>query len=338
MNALLENILKIPSASGECDLMQEFLMGWAEENGVEWTQDSIGNIYLTKGEFDTYPCAVAHMDTVHDIIEGGIHPIEIDGLVTGFNPKTMEQTGIGGDDKCGIYAALHCLINLEACKVAFFVDEEVGCLGSGHCLLEFFEDCRFILQADRRGHADWVEDISGPLGSLAFYKAVAPFLKKYDYKPVHGAMSDVMSLRDQRVGISVANMSAGYYNPHSREEFISIYALDRVCGMMLEICQNLNVVYPFTYTVPKRKSRKFSFSKFKSFDEFFETETSWMKQYLGHGGANEKELKFSDDQFEEYCINCHDVFPAPDMVQVGAGTFLCRDCDRNVYQGKSSML
>lgn len=49
-------------------------------------------------------------------------------------------------------------------------------------------------------------------------------------------MTDVEALRDNKVGISVANMSAGYYSPHRPNEYISIRDLDNVSAMMLAIC------------------------------------------------------------------------------------------------------
>ncbi len=157
----------------------------------------------------------------------------------------MTQTGIGGDDKCGIYAALRCLHELDHCKVALFTDEEIGCRGSYDADMKFFKDCRYVLQADRRGHADFVTDISGPLASQAFHKALAPYRKLHGLHRCTGAMTDVMALRDNEVGISVANMSAGYYNPHCDDEYIDLRALDNICDFMLSVCRNITQTFPF---------------------------------------------------------------------------------------------
>ena len=61
-----------------------------------------GNIYITKGEAKNYPCVVAHMDTVHKIVED-LYVLQVGHKLTGFNRIKMEQTGIGGDDKVGIF-------------------------------------------------------------------------------------------------------------------------------------------------------------------------------------------------------------------------------------------
>lgn len=249
MKKLLRQILEIESESGRCDDMQQFLWDFAEKSGWESRTDKLGNIYMTKGRSESYPCVVAHMDTVHEIIaDGKLMAAEVEpGIITGFNSKTKEQSGIGGDDKCGIYAALRAMIALKECKAAFFVDEEVGCHGSGAADIGFFSDCRFILQADRRGGSDWVTNISGPLGSDAFQKAVKPFLKAYGYTPTSGAMSDVMALRDGMVGISCANMSAGYHNPHQTSEWISVPQLENCVSMIIAICLGLKEAFPFQY-------------------------------------------------------------------------------------------
>lgn len=256
---LLHSLLSIESESGDCSRMADFLTTYCQGQGWLVASDDMGNLYVTKGESDTYPCAVAHIDTVHPITGDGITPVYIGDKVTGINPVTMEQTGIGGDDKCGIYAALHCLANLPACKAAFFVDEEIGCIGSGAANMAFFKDCRFVLQADRRGNADFVTDISGPLSSDRFQRDVKPLLTSHGFRFSHGAMSDVMALRDNGCGISCANISAGYYQPHQACEYINLPDLLKTCGLMLEICQTLNRVYRFTPAKRPRPSRKRDF-------------------------------------------------------------------------------
>lgn len=251
MNPDLQALLAVPSKSGETYRMYNHLREFGIARGWKLFKDDHWNLYAVKGSAEVYPCVVCHIDTVHHIEKGGIYPVEIDGNVTGINPLTMEQTGIGGDDKCGIWAALHCLEAIPACKAVFFVDEERGCIGSGNCNMTFFDDCRFILQADRRGNEDFVDKISGgPLASSEFLNAVAPIIEQAGYKRHTGMMTDVMKLRDNKVGISAANMSAGYYNPHLDSEFISLTDLDDACLLMENICRELTAVFPFVYTPP----------------------------------------------------------------------------------------
>lgn len=251
---LLYDILRIQSYSRECIDMQNFLVDYADNKGYKIDVDDADNIYLTKGVADTYPCAVAHMDTVHRITKAGIEIAQFvgnDNILFGINPITKKPTGIGGDDKCGIYAALHCMELLPAFKIAFFVDEEIGCLGSSRAEMSFFDDCRFVLQADRRGNNDFVTNICGPLSSTAFMDDIQPIIKMFGFSFVNGMMTDVEALRDNDIGISVANMSAGYYLPHTDNEFINVTDLENICNMMMEIYETMESVYPFHYVKPK---------------------------------------------------------------------------------------
>lgn len=297
----------------ECGAMQEFLIEYLPTIGAKVLQDDTGNIYATKGSDKTFPCLAAHMDTVHKITKGGIHPVEIDGLITGINPLTMEQTGIGGDDKCGIYAALHCLSGLKSAKAVFFVDEEIGCVGSSACHIPFFDDCRFVLQADRRGNSDWVTDIGGPLGSPEFQKAVSKFLKNWGYKPTHGMMTDVQALRDSGIGISVANMSAGYYNPHQDSEFISIWDLENVSEMMLDICASLKDRYEFKHVpIARNWTRRSLLEDDLPIDHKGDTIADWYQ---------------NGDGIYHNCVGCYETFPECDLEEVGAGgEKLCFAC------------
>lgn len=242
---ILISILSIPSQSGDCQQMADFLTDYCNNKGYDFYLKD-GNLYITKGNSNTYPCVVAHLDTVHNIEKGGIQPIQIGDLITGVNPLTMKQTGIGGDDKCGIYAALYCLEALPYCKAAFFIDEEVGCIGSRDANIQFFKDCRFVLQADRRGNSDFVTDINGPLSSKRFKKDIKQIIKSYGFSFCNGLMTDVEALRDIGVGISVANISAGYYRPHCKDEYISITDLYNTAKMMADICLSMTGVYKFT--------------------------------------------------------------------------------------------
>lgn len=235
---LLYSLLSIESESHDSTEMEAFILSYARRRRWDIATDHLGSIYLTKGQADVYPCIVAHVDTVHAITGESITPVTIDGRVTGIHASTMQQTGIGGDDKCGIFAALEIMGKLPACKVALFVDEEVGCLGSSAADMTFFFDCAFVLQADRRGSSDFVTSIGGrPMSSIEWQKAIKPLLNAHGYKPSTGAMTDVEALRDNGLGVCAANLSAGYHNPHQDTEYIVLAELDNVTKLMLAICR-----------------------------------------------------------------------------------------------------
>jgi hypothetical protein len=179
------------------------------------------NIYITKGEAETYPCVVAHTDTVHDIVPW-FEIFESGNVMFAMNMATVTQTGIGGDDKVGVFIALEMLRKHDVIKVAFFRDEEHGCLGSRDAQMSFFEDVEFVLQCDRQGYKDFVSNIYGnTLYDDKFRKKIKPILEEYGkVETVHGGITDVGQLVDNGLDVCVANISCGYYAPHTDEEYI----------------------------------------------------------------------------------------------------------------------
>lgn len=245
----LESLISIESTSGEEDVMRKHLVKVCKSLGAKVEADEWGNLYVVKGKTKSFPCVVAHMDTVHRVTGNGIIPVLVRGWWVALDAKDFSQVGTGGDDKCGIYVALRALEALDAVKVAFFHSEEVGCVGSYQARVEWFGDCRYVLQCDRRGASDWVDDINGPLGSAEFHAAMSPYLVRHGFKRCAGAMSDVMALRNlfraAGAGVSVANMSAAYYNPHQDCERINAAELENVTRMVLSICREVGDSFPF---------------------------------------------------------------------------------------------
>lgn len=246
-------ILSIESESHDCEAMAEHMAAQLTAAGATVTRDEYGNVLAIKGDPQAgpVPCIAAHLDTVHQITGEGILPVEVRGSVLGVLPKSLEQCGIGGDDKCGLYAALHVMRALPACRVVLLVDEEVGCLGASAVDLAFFERAAFVLEADRRGGSDFVTAIAGtPLGSPEWLEAVAPLYKARGFRAAAGAMTDVQELRDRGVGVAVANLSAGYHNPHTDRETVNLRELANTVSLMLDICREMGGKR-WAYTPPR---------------------------------------------------------------------------------------
>jgi hypothetical protein len=72
---------------------------------------------------------------------------ELKPSLKAFNDIDM-PTGIGGDDKCGVFACLTLLKELPNLKAAFFVSEETGCHGSRMADSKFFKNVGYGIQFD----------------------------------------------------------------------------------------------------------------------------------------------------------------------------------------------
>ncbi len=199
--------------------MLRYLKAELKRMGISCRQDRQGNLYAVKGRAKTYPCVVAHVDEVHRHRTGtyGAHVVA-DAMVIGYDHRHKCMTGIGADDKNGIWICLKCLEDFKVMKCAFFVQEENGCIGSRGADMAFFSDCRFVLQCDRWGNSDFITRIHGTeLCTCDFIGcAAAP---KYGYQPAEGATTDVYVLKRRGLPVSCANISCGYYEPHTNREY-----------------------------------------------------------------------------------------------------------------------
>lgn len=254
MKELIE-LYQISSPSLKESEMQEHLIKKLCNIGLIVNVDKTGNIYGQYGESETYPCIVAHTDEVHKDKPDDFEIIEYGGNYFGFSNSEKDFVGLGADDKNGIWIALQIARSFvkskRPIKVAFFPGEEVGCVGSSRAELAFFDDCRFVLQCDRRGGSDFITKASGvELCSKEFLTAVTPLLKEHGYKETSGLMTDVYELKCQELGISTANMSCGYYNAHTNREMTCIKELKNALALAKQIML-ITEVFPHKAVIPK---------------------------------------------------------------------------------------
>ena len=240
---LLKKLYEIHSKSGHEEKMRLFITRYASKiRGAEVIEDECGNIYITKGISETYPCVVAHLDQVHDIHSEDFRVIMDDEVIMGYSPMNRGFEGIGADDKNGIWIGLKCLEIFDVMKCVFFVGEEIGCIGSSKCDMDFFYDVRFVVEPDRKGKGDLINNISWmQIASEEFLNDIDYEL--YGYKLTNGLMTDVLELSERSVGVSCINLSCGYYNPHTDEEFTSVRDLNNALEFVKHIITKCTKVY-----------------------------------------------------------------------------------------------
>jgi len=155
-----KKLLSVPTYTYYEDKMIAFLESHLESKGYEHYTDEYGNVYATKGtlsEGENYPCVVAHTDTVHKLDTINVFEETLpnskgqDSLCLKAYNDFDEPTGIGGDDKCGVFACLELLDKFDTIKAAFFVSEEVGCIGSKNADDNFFSNVGYVIEFDAPG-------------------------------------------------------------------------------------------------------------------------------------------------------------------------------------------
>jgi putative aminopeptidase FrvX len=226
---LLKEILSIPSYSGNERKLVNFICEFLEENKIPYKVDELFNIYCTKGDADIYPCVVAHTDTVHNNNHIDVRTElkkncrnVLKEAYKGYNAKG-KPTGIGGDDKAGVFACLTLLLELPALKAAFFVSEEIGCKGSKEADEAFFENVGYAIQFDAPFDYMVTEVSSGvPLFDRRseFFKKANNVLIEYII-PEYGShpFTDVYALK-KLFDFSCINLSIGYYEHHTADEYV----------------------------------------------------------------------------------------------------------------------
>lgn len=249
---LLKELYGISARTHQEKDMIAFVSQRLSDLGIVFTTDKAGNIYATKGNADTYPCIAAHLDEVHEAREKGYEVLAVrDEFIIGFNSSKREFNGIGADDKNGIWVCLKCLEKFDNLKCVFFVGEEQGCIGSRQADMKFFDDCRFVLQCDRKGNSDFISNIYGnSLCSPQFIKDAS--LGEHGYKEGHGMQTDVQALREKGLEISCANISCGYYYPHTPHEMTNIADLKKCLTLVEHIVENCREVYTHKEVRPQR--------------------------------------------------------------------------------------
>ena len=238
---LLKKLYRIPSPSGKEDRMKAFVKTQLALAGASVCEDPAGNIYAVKGKGEAYPCIVAHLDEVHRR-KKGFEVIRTRNLIFGFNRISMSQEGIGADDKNGIWVCLKAMKKYACMKCAFFVEEETGCNGSYRADMSFFEDCRYVLQCDRKGNSDFITNTGyTELCSPEFMDAIG--IGRFGYREKCGLMTDVAALKESGLNVCCANLSCGYYNPHTAQEVTRIKDLYKCFSLVCWIVENCLDVY-----------------------------------------------------------------------------------------------
>ena len=284
---LLKKLYSIHSMSGKEKKMRKFIKRWVSENVPEadCITDTLGNIYITKGvsKRKTYPVVVAHIDQVQNAHSRDFEALEMGGIIVGYSEKSRAQQGLGADDKNGIWVALKCLLRFNIIKVALFVSEEVGCVGSSAADMTFFDDARFVLQCDRRGAHDLITEAGWTdLCSREFVKAISPEL--YGYKEESGMLTDVLTLKESGLKVSCLNLSCGYYEPHTNYEFTNVDDLLNCFAFVEHIILTCKDVYPHEYSYSNYYSKyyydKYDFGFGERYSEFEQQYYDVIKELL----------------------------------------------------------
>lgn len=221
------------------------LTSWTYPYGTEYTAES----YLPKGykkdENENYYYVVGdnpttmfacHLDTSCSKQVRVNHVFEDEGKLV----KTDGKTILGADDKAGMVVVLYMIEKQVPGLYYFFIGEEVGCIGSTDAAKKWdFPNIKKVISFDRRGTTDVItHQLYGQCCSDEFAAELSARLNDVGYgldlKPDDGGiMTD--SAQFTEIVPECTNISVGYYNEHTVNEYQDIDYLSRLCLSVVEI-------------------------------------------------------------------------------------------------------
>lgn len=247
--SLLVELYTIYSVTG-CEWpMIAFVREYVEEHilEAEVRMDRLGNLYITKGEAGVgYPTLACHMDQVQALHCEDFEVRQEGDMIYGWSEQNQQREGLGADDKNGIYIALRCLEECPRLKVFMAVGEEKGCIGSNRTDMSFFEDSLYVLEPDCKGGREIHTVLRGiPCASKNFEEALQTEANGYEI--TDGKNSDILALTLNNIGVSCANIPAGYHQPHKDDEYTSLSELEHTFSYIQQTITRLQERFPHTY-------------------------------------------------------------------------------------------
>lgn len=193
-------------------------------NRQEMDFDEFGNVFIGFNE-DTrgLPILVAHTDNV---LHGKRCPL------FSLDKKRIvgKSAGIGFDDKAGIIAIIELWEHYknqdkQMFRIIFTTDEETGGEGAEAMYEDWYADAAWMLELDRRSDRDLIQ-VSG--GTRLCSDAFAKRFEDLGFEKATGTFTDVNVFKKRFPHINMANLSIGYYNAHTNDEYLDVDAFNSI--------------------------------------------------------------------------------------------------------------
>ena len=227
---------------------------------AEVQMDNWGNLYIKKdlpyggrSEVAGYPTLACHLDQVQQLHSEDFEVRQENGTLYGWSEKNQRREGLGADDKNGIWVCLRCLEECPHLKVFMAVGEEKGCIGSNHADMSFFADSLYVLEPDCKGGEEIHTNLKGvPCASPGFEQGLLEagtslFTLHSSFSITPGKGSDIFALTLNGIGVSCANIPAGYHLPHKDDEYTVVAELEHTLAFIRNFVTTEHRRFPHTY-------------------------------------------------------------------------------------------
>jgi hypothetical protein len=191
----------------------------------------------------------SHLDTVETHRVGLTKKVFLDPVT---NQLFANNQVLGADDGAGVALLCHMIKEQVAGHYFFFAGEEIGGIGSSYLADNFdtlFPTLKLnrAIAFDRKGTSDViVSQFCGTCCSDSFALALCKKLGT-EYKPAQGSFTDTANFVS--FILECTNVSVGYYNEHSKNEYLDLTYLQslakKVCEIDWERLPTSRVCYTF---------------------------------------------------------------------------------------------
>ncbi|QTD39469.1 M20/M25/M40 family metallo-hydrolase [Sporosarcina sp. Te-1] len=247
--AELARLLSIPGSSGREGKVRNYVARELAPLVDECYTDSSGNL-IAKATYGSGRGPVillnSHLDVYEELLpERTI--IKEDGI-------WRSSRGIlGADDRAGIAVLLHIARYLRTMrfngtvKYIATVEEEIGLVGARHVDQALLQDIDMAFVLDRRGSGDIVTSCGGyePFCTEVFGRTleeIANMSEAGEWVCTAGGSSDTRIWAS--AGIQCVNLSVGYGNEHTHEEWLDVKACYGTVKLLKAVFANMRALLP----------------------------------------------------------------------------------------------
>jgi hypothetical protein len=232
---LLADLYRIWSPSRGEKEMSNFVAGVLDEHGIVYHE--YGNCLYRI--IPDAPMICAHMDEVSNKPKKNKLKVKFDKRFQDlkiYNPNGA----IGGDDKNGIWILLQILTDPDfKNKLSFIFSVEEECGGMTEDIIEMhlkdFETVPYCLVFDRWGFSD-VIGVKNRFCCDDLMEALEPAMRDFAYSSSSGFFCDAQTLS---CAVACVNISCGYYQPHTEQDFTILSDLRRALEFGIAILKSV---------------------------------------------------------------------------------------------------
>ncbi len=278
----------------EQSVLHKYLFEFLQDvYGAEQVIETEGKYMIAKGDIDVL--LVSHLDTVHKkkpTLNDIFYDQERQVMIAPF-------TGIGADDRCGVFIIMNLVLAGYRPHIAFTWDEEIGGVGARYMVSEFDMEAsnvtpNFAIEFDRRGHQQAVYyDLDN--------KDFEDYISSFGYTTHFGSYTDICEICPAW-GFAGVNLSAGYQNEHTFQELVLVDTIMDTIEKSKSILED-QMKNPHFYGW-KERSKQFSSYYNSSWGYYYPREDEEEEDYYKKWRSSKKEKNEQDFASYDYCDYC----------------------------------